>query len=271
MSINPATVCLYIPPGLGKWKLVLFERIGHMIRSLGGHVIEAKDESGNGLDSLAPEITPIVGCSPHLTPLIKKWRAEKRQFIYWDRGYCRRRWWTCLPLGADGGYYRWHVNGFQMQKIRDVPDDRWRHLNTAMLPWKKGGKHIVVAAPTRTYSAFHETQSWIADTIFALASVTDRQMVIRDKEQVQRRPLQLDLEGAHALVTHGSNAGVEAAILGCPVFVHPDSAAALVGLTDLRQIESPIYPDRQPWLNSLAYSNFNEKELTNGTLWRLIE
>jgi hypothetical protein len=59
--------------------------------------------------------------------------------------------------------------------------------------------------------------------------------------------------------------------MGCPVVVHPDSAAALVGLTDLRLVESPVYPERRRWLNSLAYSQFDERELCDGTLWRLIE
>jgi hypothetical protein len=94
---------------------------------------------------------------------------------------------------------------------------------------------------------------------------------MRDKE-MQRfgRKLHEDLKGAHCLVTHGSNAAVEAAIMGCPVFVHPDSAASLIGQTDLGLIETPIYPDREPWVRSLAYSQFNERELVDGTLWRLI-
>ena len=126
----------------------------------------------------------------------------------------------------------------------------------------------MIAAPTRTYAAFHQCQSWIADTIDALARVTDRQLIIRDKES--KRPLQADLADAHALVTHGSIAAVEAVILGTPVFVHPDSAAALVGRTDLRMIERPAMPDRTQWLYSLAYSQFNEAELVNGVLWELM-
>jgi hypothetical protein len=164
--------------------------------------------------------------------------------------------------------YRWHVNSFQLTRIGDFPDDRWKATQTGVIPWQKGGRHIVIAAPTRAYARFHQTRDWIADTIDALARVTDRQLVIRDKES--KRPLQADLEGAHALVSHASIAAVESVICGCPVFVHPDSAAALVGDTDLSRIEKPIYPDRQPWLNALAYSQFNETELVDGALWRLI-
>jgi hypothetical protein len=227
------------------------------------HDITRLDNSG---------LIPIVGCTPELRPHIDRWTAEGRPWIYWDRGYCDRVFATCLPVGANMGYYRWHVGAFQARKIRDVPDDRWRKLRASHVvrPWQKDGKHIVIAAPTRTYGKFHGTRDWIANTIDALARVTDRQLVIRDKEQYKRRPIQRDLEGAHCLVTHGSNAAVESVILGCPVFVDSSSAAAMMGQTDLSKIESPVYPDREKWLHSLAYDQFTEAELCNGTLWRLL-
>lgn len=262
MAIDPKTVCLFIPPGLRTFKLALFERIGGKI----GKVIR---NDFVALEALPDDIVPIVGCTPELRPIIDKWRARGRRWIYWDRGYARRVFATWLPRGESGGYYRWHFEHYQLSAIRDVPDDRWKALRIEVTPWAKGGKHIVIAAPTRTYARFHCCEGWIADTIDALARVTDRQLVIRDKES--KRPLQADLKGAHALVTHGSIAAVESVICGCPVFVHPDSAAALVGHTDLKHIEAPKYPERQPWLNALAYAQWNETELVNGTLWRMIE
>jgi hypothetical protein len=97
-----------------------------------------------------------------------------------------------------------------------------------------------------------------------------RPVHVRDKES--KTPLDRELIDlrAHALVTHGSIAAVEAAILGFPVFVDLSSAAALVGCTDLAQIENPVRPPREKWLHNLAYSQFTEKELCDGTLWRLL-
>ena len=266
--IDHAKVCLFIPAGLKAFKLDLFKRIGSKIKDAGGSVVEHDVVQ---LYKLPFDVIPIVGCQPESTPLIEKWRKECRPWIYWDRGYVRRVFAASLPHGTDGGYYRWHLNSFQMTRIRPVGEDRWKALNIPVGSWKKGGRHIVIAAPSRTYARFHRIENWIADTIDALARVTDRQLVIRDKEHVRNRPLQRDLEGAHCLVSHGSIAAVEAAIMGCPVFVNPDSAAALVGRTDLSQIEKPVCPDREPWLHSLAYSQFNETELVDGTLWRLID
>jgi hypothetical protein len=266
MAIDPAKVCLWVPPGLKKFKLDLFNRIAAHIQRHGGRVV--RDDERRLLD-LPDDIIPIIGCHPPLKQTIADWKARDRTFIYWDRGYCRRIFATWLPRGDNGGFYRWEVNAFHMKAIRDVPDDRWKALKTEVQPWQKDGRHIVIAGPTFNYSTFHGTERWTDITIDALARVTDRPLMVRGKES--KRPLAEDLKGAHALVTHGSNAGTEAVFLGCPVFVDRSCAAALVGRTELTHIDNPAYPDRQPWLNSLAYSQFDERELVDGTLWKLIE
>jgi hypothetical protein len=267
--INPAKTCLFIPAGLKKFKLELFERIAANVESLGGIFVR---HDPTKLDVLPREIIPIVGCHPETTDLIARWRSIDRPWIYWDRGYFKR-WFaagTPKPKYMEDSYYRWHLNGFQMQSVADVPDDRWKAMKLQPHPWKKNGKHIVIAAPSKTYMRFHRIEGWLEQTMDTLARITGRQMVIRHKEQVLTREILKDLDGAHCLVTHGSIAAVEAVYYGCPVFVHPDSAAAIVGLTDLKKIESPIYPEREAWLHALAYCQYNEHELVNGTLWRLM-
>lgn len=268
--IDPAKVALFIPAGLKKFKLALFERIGKRIEEKGGLVVR---HDISPMASLPADITPIVGCQPESTDLINAWRKTGRQWIYWDRGYARRWFATCLPKPKtiEDSYYRWHLNGFQMQSVRSVSDDRWKALDTPMRPWVKGGRHIVIAAPSKTYVQFHRIENWLEQTLDAISRITDRQLVIRHKEQVLTRPLWRDTDGAHCLVTHGSLAAVEAAVLGCPVFVHPDSAAALVGKTNLQEIETPVYPDREGWVRSLAYSQWNEHELVDGTLWKMLQ
>lgn len=271
--IDPNKVCLFIPPEIKGVKLGLFERIGQKI----GRVVRRDYQA---LDNLPDDITPIVGCTPELTPLIDRWRARGRQWIYWDRGYWLRIYATDLPRGQDGGYYRWHVNCFQLQRIRDLPDDRLKAQPVTLAPWAVNPDgHIVVASPSPTYERFHKIQGWTKRTVDALSLLTKRKLVVRDKEMQRNasdgrpggRRLSDDCHGAHCLVTHGSNAAVEAAIMGCPVFVHPESAASLIGKTDLNEIEQPAYPDRTEWMKSLAYNQFNEAELVNGTLWRLLQ
>lgn len=263
--LSPARVALFVPANLKRFKLDLFNRIGNEIVRQGGRVIR---HDAALLDELPPDIIPIVGCQPESTLLIAKWKVAGRQWVYWDRGYCRRVFATWLPRGEHGGYYRFHRNAFQLRWVAPCSPDRWAALKIDARPWQRNGRHIVIAAPTATYAKFHRLAAWTDTTLDTLSRLTDRQLVIRHKET--KRPLQADLEGAHALVAHASIAAVEAVILGCPVFVDPDSAAALVGQTDLSLIEKPVYPERQPWLNALACNQYTEKELVNGTLWSLI-
>lgn len=263
--IDPGKVCLFQPSELKDFKRRLFERIGGRIVAKGGRVVVGNVSQ---LKSLPRDVYPIVGCSSYLKGTIDEWREKKRPFIYWDRGYFDRVFATWLPRGENGGKYRWHVSSFQLQSIGDYPSDRLDRKRPPVGEWRRGGRHIVVAHPTPSYSKFHGLENWTAKTIEALSLITDRQIVVRDKES--KRPLQEDLAGAHALVAHGSNAAVEAVICGCPVFVHRDSAASLVGQTDLAKIETPIYPDREPWLRALSYSQFDEIELIDGTLFRLL-
>jgi hypothetical protein len=272
--IDPATVCLFIPPGLQRFKLALFERIGEKIQKHGGRVIRA-DFAAMG--RLPDEVIPIVGCSPQFRDLIAEWQRRGRIWIYWDRGYLRRVFATGLPKGADGGYYRWHLNEFQMSRVEDVPDDRWRALlpgnpvdrrRLELLPWHKGEHILITPAGGTDYAELHGQVGWLERTIATLKQHTARRLVARDKES--KVPLSQELANAHALVTHGSIAAVEAVVMGCPVFVDPCSAAAPMGKTALSEIEQPVYPERERWCWSLAYHQFNEAELVNGVLWSLI-
>ena len=265
--IDPDAVALFIPYGLKKFKLKLFEDIGKKI----GRVVR---DDHRKLDELPDHIIPIVGCSPFLKPYYDKWRKSGRTFIYWDRGYLRRVFATHLPKGSDmgipGGYYRWHINHFQMQQIYDVPSDRWNFLQLqgSVRPWRKGGKRIVIADTLPDYWNLFADVEWAKRTEKELRRYTDKPIFIRHKES--KVPLEQELADAHCLVSHGSIAAVEAVVMGCPVFVNRMSAAALVGETDFTKIETPVYPEREKWLHSLAYCQYNESELVDGTLWRLI-
>ncbi len=259
--IDPKKCLLYAAPELRKFKLDLFTRVG---RQMAGMTRDHRD-----LAKLPADITPIVGCTPVLRQYVVEWQRTGRQFIYWDRGYARRVFATWLPRGANGGYYRWHINAHQMQRIRNVPGDRWKALQIDVAPWRKRGRKIVIASTLSDYWHLHGCVNWVEETAAYLRTITDRPVIIRDKES--KLPLDQELADAHCLVAHGSIAAIESVIMGCPVFVHPSCAAALVGKTDFADIENPIYPERRPWLNSLAYCQFNEAELVDGTLWRLME
>lgn len=262
--IDPAKAVLFIPPELKRFKLALFERIGSKI----GRVIRHDYKL---LAQIPDDIIPITGCSPPLAPYYKDWIARKRTFIYWDRGYLRRVFATWLPRGASGGYYRWHINAFQMTEIRDVPADRWKMLGLKdqVKPWRKGGRKIVIADTLPDYwNVRGLPPDWSQVMALKLAAQTDRPIVVRHKES--KLSLQSELQDAHCLVAHGSIAAVEAVIMGCPVFVDQESAASMMGRVGFDDIEHPVYPEREKWLHSLAYHQWNEAELCDGTLFRML-
>jgi hypothetical protein len=78
--IDPKKTCLYIPDGLSRFKANLFDRIGSKL----GKIVRGKVDE---LAALPDDVLPVVGCSPELTGLIRKWRETNRTFCYWDRGY----------------------------------------------------------------------------------------------------------------------------------------------------------------------------------------
>jgi hypothetical protein len=168
------------------------------------------------------------------------------------------------------GYYRWHLCSFQMSSIESVPADRWEFLRLSeyVRPWNKSGRHIVIADTLPDYWNLFCDKDWTKRTAEQLSKVTDRPIRIRDKES--KVPLLEDLKDAHCLVAHGSIAAVESVVMGCPVFVDKMSAASMMGLTDFSKIETPVYPEREAWLRSLAYNQWHEGEMDDGTLWRMI-
>jgi len=201
--IDPSKCCLFVGPQLKKFKLDLFLRIGRKIDAMGGSMIHGDFEA---VKRLPDDVIPIVGCSPELRQSIEGWTARGRQWIYWDRGYARRVFATWLPRGELGGYYRWHVGGYQMQRVRDVPGDRWAAMATTVKPWAVNPNgHIHIAAGSPTYDRFHQLTDWVERTKAELQKYTPRKITVSDKES--KIPLGERINGAHALVTHGSIGG----------------------------------------------------------------
>ena len=118
----------------------------------------------------------------------------------------------------------------------------------------------------------HGCHDWLETTLATLKAHTDREIVVRVKPQPGEtvEPIEDAFRRSFALVTHSSNIAIEAAIAGVPVFVSETSAAAPVGRTDFSLIENPVYPDRTPWLQHLAYNQYSMAELGDGTAWRML-
>lgn len=183
-----------------------------------------------------------------------------RQFWYIDNGFMNP------ANGRETGYHRITYKGMT-PILMDDPEPR---LEIPLAPWRGIGWHIVLALPGDWFgrSIGFDMPEWIEAAPTRVRSFTKRRVLVRPKGT--KRPLENDLRGAWALVTHSSNAAVDAVRMGIPVFVEPTSAAAPVGNLDLGNLENPEMPDRQKWWRSLMNQQFTVDEMANGTAWRLL-
>lgn len=264
---HSAPFSLHVPPQkLEPWMLTAYLNRGGggntLIRAfadgVGCPLRYAEDETG-----YRPGVPVVWGVLRGSDRVLAHARAHGQYFFYCDHAYFDR---------GHGRSYRITRNRFEAGRVRVCPGDRLEQLALSPLPWQRGGRSILICPPTEFFMAAHGCQGWLEQTLELLQSHTDRPLVIREKPRPGEtaQPLQEALREAHALVCHSSNVAIEAVLTGVPVFVAPTSAAAPVGLTDLRAIETPVFPDRRAWLAHLAYSQFSLEEIASGLAWRLL-
>lgn len=83
------------------------------------------------------------------------------------------------------------------------------------------------------------------------------------------------LPKAHALVTHGSHAGIDSILAGVPTIILGDGAAKPVSATDLEHLLEDVlyYPDREKrfaWMSAIAWWQWKVPEMADGTMWRFL-
>lgn len=208
--------------------------------------------------------------------MLEQLKLKQRKFLFTDMGYFNR--WNGDP---DTAYWRTIPNTLHVNSIGKYPSDRSRKLGIHLRDWRKSGSHILVAPSSFTMSqwcGYNSEQHWINATVAELQKHTDRPIKIRMKPRDGKKsgpmvasvPLSEDLKDCWAIVTSCSMAAVEAVVAGVPSFTHTLSPAAPVSYTKLSKIENPHMPDRQAWINTLAYRQFTKIELANGKAYEIL-
>lgn len=238
-----------------------------------------RDEADYG----APEtrVAAHYGLAGKLQRVFDDHRTDGRAVVYIDLGYWGRR-----PSNNRWiGYHKLSVNDrhptayFQR---RPHPMDRARALDVEPQPWRTGS-HILLCgmgdkgAPAEGF----RPEEWERAAIATLRQYTDRPIVYRPKPSWKTaRPIEgcgyspgsidiaVALEGAHAVVTHHSNAAVDGLVAGVPAFCWKGVASPMA-LQDLSRIESPWRPDgREQWIADVAHCQWSVAEITDGSAWR---
>ena len=178
---------------------------------------------------------------------------------------------------------------------------RWqnisRDLGISLQPWRRSGDHILLLLQRNGgwSMAHYDVQQWALDVIDKIHQHSDRHVIIRphpgDKQarhyldpasglcrikwkksvRISTNPdIRQDLRNCWAVVNHNSSPAVAAAIEGIPVFVTDTqkSQARDIANIDLANIENPLMPDRQAWVERLAMSHWKFDELRLGDTWR---
>ena len=187
--------------------------------------------------------------------VIGKCQLHNSDWYHIDHSYLNR--------GHSRGFYRISYKSYSLgENLRLCDSSRLRLFDYSLRPWRKSGNSILVCPPTQYFSKYHRASNWLEETIEQLKLYTNRPIIVRHKPTPSNPsvPLLQQLDNAWALVTHSSNVAVEAVLDGVPAFVSDRSACASLGNTDLRNIDSPHYSDRDLWLANITHSQFSIEE-----------
>ena len=162
-------------------------------------------------------------------------------------------------------------------------------LGLTLKPWRTSGEYILICGQhdkSLQWQSMPSMSQWVMNTIDTIQAHTNRLIVFRPhprcplpnielefKNVIRQTPAKListyddydmQFNSAYATVSWSSNPGIHSILNGVPAFVGPASLAYDVANTDLSQIENPLMPDRQQWLNDYAHTEWTIQEISKG-------
>lgn len=223
-------------------------------------------------DKVSEDMTPVVfrGITKHKH--MKVCLEKGRDFYYIDTGY--------FGNVRKKLYHRITKNAMQnVGPVIERPFDRLEAIGWRRSKFRPGRNILVCPPSAKAMSAFGlNLEEWMEETIRTIKMHSNRPIVIRQKlsrrERTSTDTMEMALsQDVHCLVTFNSIAATEAVLLGKPAFALGPNAAHAVALNDLSKIESPFIPtadEVEAWAAHLAYCQFTEAEMKDGTAWRIL-
>lgn len=183
-------------------------------------------------------------------PEIKRYIREGLDFVYVDHPYFFRDDNTC---------FRMVWGATHLTTLLDRPRDRMKRRGMPLpVPWRKNGREVIVIPPSPRAIDIFDEQWWLMRTVAHIKRVTDRPVRVKHNKLTA---LDRFLQDAWCVVTFGSVAGVEAAMMGVPVFSGPICPTRPISAGEIDDIEKPVYAEREPWMASLNYATWRLDEL----------
>ena len=168
---------------------------------------------------------------------------------------------------------------------------RAKALDLELKPWRTDGEYILLCGQHDKSLQWHNMPSmsnWFLDTYDEIRKHTDRPILFRPhprcrlphierglKNVIRQEPTHLRgtyddfdmaFDNVWATVSFSSNPGIHSIINGVPAFVGTSSLAYDVGndIDFMHNIEHPLMPNRQQWLNDYAWTEYTIEEIANG-------
>jgi len=176
----------------------------------------------------------------------------------------------------------------------DKDNDRTRadSLGLVCKPWRSNGDFILVCGQhdkSLQWQNMPRMSNWFLNTYDEIRKYTERPIVFRPHPRCRLEHIERGLKNVYrqepqhvngtydnfdmgfdnvwATVSYSSNPGTHSCINGVPAFVSTHSLAYSVGndIDFLYDIENPLMPDRQQWLNDYAHTEYTIEEISQGT------
>ncbi len=181
-------------------------------------------------------------------------------------------------------YLRVSINAQQPDKhLRLVPHstDRFDALGIKTQPVTKRGDYILLCGvgPKQCWIQGRDYGQWERETFAKLQSLTDRQIIVREKPKnapIDGVPRSTHattagaIRGAWAVVCQTGNIGIDAILHGVPVIAEagPGSVYYKATLDDIETIQPLDADARRQALADVAYWQWRRDEFTSGAFWR---
>ena len=249
-----------------------YERKGHMydpilqsfVQGVGGQISTWSREEFS--------MTPVVLRGITKRKQMEACRAAGRDFYYIDTGY--------FGNGKKKLYHRITKNDVQwFGPVVDRPRDRLDRTGVKIKKMRPG-TNILLAPPSQKLLNNYDInlEEWLENTQAEIKKYTDRPVVIRTKQgrstRVNDDTMEMALDrDVHCLVTFSSIAAGEALLYGKPAITLGPNAAAPLCSQHLSEIETPHVPtldEVDAWARHIAYCQFTEAEMRDGTAWRIL-
>ena len=250
-----------------------YERKGHMYDPILQSFVQG---AGGQISSWSKEEntqTPVVLRGITKRKQMDTCRANGRDFYYIDTGY--------FGNGKKKNYHRITRNDVQnFGPVRDRPADRFDRTGVSLKKVRAEGSKILLAPPSQKLLNLYDIdlEIWLNQTLAEIGAHTDREVVIRRKQgrstRINDDTIEMALsQDVYCLITYSSIAAGEAILFGKPAITLGPNAAAAVCSTSIAEIETikrPSLDEISAWAKHMAYCQFTEIEMRDGTAWGIL-